>query len=132
MPLILEHHLKPVQEGPLVRLYHGILEERESVAQFLGVIAKSGAIATDTKEQGRGDTVAGQYFRGAFLSQELIHPVVVVGVDGSQLGSRVGAVIERDKQAPGVTRSAEFIVDVALDGSPLLVRRYAVIETTIT
>ena len=72
--------------------------------------------------------MAGQYFRGAFLSKELIHPVVVVGVDGSQLGSRVGAVIERDKQAPGVTRSAEFIVDVALDGSPLLVRRYAVIE----
>ena len=72
--------------------------------------------------------MAGQYFRGAFLSQELIHPVVVVGVDGSQLGSRVGAVIERDKQAPGVTRSAEFIVDVALDGSPLLVRRYAVIK----
>ena len=123
-----KNDLETIQQGPLVGLDNGILEEAEGIAQFLGVVSKPAPIATDTKQQGRRYAVACQYLGRALLGEELVHAVIVVGVDGGQLRRRVRAVVERNKQSPGVTRSAELIVYVPFYRPPLLVRRDAVIE----
>ena len=123
-----EQDVEPIEEGPLVRLDNRILEEAESVPQFVGVVPESRPFSTDPEQKGRGHAVAGQNLRCAFLGEEFVHPVVIIRVDRSQRRRRIRAIIERDEEPPGVARARELVIHVALDGLPLLVRRDPVIE----
>ena len=123
-----KQHIEPIEQGALERLDDGILKQGERVPQFVRIVTESGAVATDPEQKGRGDAVAGQNLGCAFLGKELIHPVVIVRVDRSQGRRRIRTIIERNKEPPSVAGARELVVDVALDGPPLLVRRYPVIE----